>query len=265
MNHYLMRKKIFLRIFVISICFSSFPLFSDNLSKVDSEKLKINLVKIINESKIFKGSEKQKFKNFGLMPKCQKGFKFEIGLCYRPCKKGFKGAGPLCWKQCKKGFRDLGLSCHKKGSFKTFYKKKKEKRQKELPIYLGINRPKKIKYIRDQKGRALILRGINSSNTSKKNPKYLPWITKKSVIQETRDFGFNGVRFLIFWAGIEPKRGVYNDKYLDQVAKRVKWYTDNGAYVFLDMHQDIYGYGVRGGNGAPKWATETGIASKYKN
>ncbi|MEE2743477.1 MAG: cellulase family glycosylhydrolase, partial [Bdellovibrionota bacterium] len=254
--------RMFLVFIFLSLC--SFPVLGDNFSESDSAKLKKDMEKVFNDSKVFSGSERKKFKKFGLMPKCQKGFKLGIARCYKPCKEGFKGVGPLCWQKCKKGFRDLGLTCHKKSSFKNYYKKKRTKRKSEAPMNLGITRPRKIKYIRDQKGRALILRGVNSSNTSKKNKRYLPWITKKAVIQETRDFGFNGVRFLIFWAGIEPERDVYNDKYLDAVAKRVKWYTDNGAYVFLDMHQDIYGYGVRGGNGAPKWATESGIASKYK-
>ena len=36
----------------------------------------------------------------------------------------------------------------------------------------------------------------------------------------------------------------------------MKWYSDNGAWVILDMHQDVYGPAV-GGNGAPKWATNS--------
>tara|TARA_Y100001954_G_scaffold231711_1_gene281646 strand:- start:5700 stop:7499 length:1800 start_codon:yes stop_codon:yes gene_type:complete len=245
--------------------FFPFSVFSEGFTEADSAKLKKDMEKVFNDSKVFSSAEKRKFKKFGLLRKCQKGYKLGIGRCYKPCKEGFKGIGPSCWKLCKKGYRDMGLTCHKKGSFKNYYKRKVVKRESEAPIIWGISKPKNIKYIRDEKGRALILRGVNSSNTSKKRKnKFLPWINEKAVIQETRDFGFNGVRFLIFWAGIEPKRGVYNDKYLDEVAKRVKWYTDNGAYVFLDMHQDIYGYGVRGGNGAPEWATETGIASKYK-
>ena len=68
--------------------------------------------------------EKRKFKRFGLLPKCQKGFKLGIARCYKPCKKGFKGVGASCWEVCKKGFRDLGLTCHKKGSLKITIKRK---------------------------------------------------------------------------------------------------------------------------------------------
>lgn len=120
-------------------------------------------------------------------------------------------------------------------------------------------KPEQVRYITDEQGRALVLHGINSSSSAK-NPAtgHLPWVTEEDVRQETVDWGFNFVRFLIFWDGIEPERGVYDEAYLDAVEERIRWYTDNGAYVMLDMHQDIYGHAV-GGNGAPEWATETSL------
>lgn len=128
-------------------------------------------------------------------------------------------------------------------------------------VFLGgcWEKPTETRYITDEQGRALILHGINSSSSAK-NPDtgHLPWVTPDDVYQETVEWGFNFVRLLIFWDGIEPERGVYDEAYLDAVAERVQWYTDNGAYVMLDMHQDIYGHAV-GGNGAPEWATETSL------
>lgn len=124
-------------------------------------------------------------------------------------------------------------------------------------------KPTQIRYITDVQGRALILHGINSSSSAK-NPDsgHLPWVTEADVRQETVEWGFNFVRLLIFWDGIEPMRGVYDEAYLDAVAERVRWYTDHGAWVMLDMHQDIYGHAV-GGNGAPEWATETGLPAGF--
>ncbi|MCG8312984.1 MAG: cellulase family glycosylhydrolase [Pseudomonadales bacterium] len=124
-------------------------------------------------------------------------------------------------------------------------------------------KPSNIQYLTDQQGRALILHGINSSSSAK-NPEtgHLPWVSPEDVYQETVEWGFNFVRLLIFWDGIEPEKGVYDSDYLDAVAERVKWYTDNGAYVMLDMHQDIYGHAV-GGNGAPEWATETSLMERF--
>ncbi len=119
--------------------------------------------------------------------------------------------------------------------------------------------PDQPRYITDEQGRALILHGVNSSSSAK-NPAsgHLPWVSPEDVYQETVEWGFNFVRFLIFWDGIEPEKGLYDEAYLDAVEERVRWYTDHGAYVMLDMHQDIYGHAV-GGNGAPEWATETSL------
>jgi endoglycosylceramidase len=116
--------------------------------------------------------------------------------------------------------------------------------------------PQTPRYITDAQGRALILHGINTSSSAKSAPDHMPWIEERHVEQVTREFGMNFVRLLIFWDGIEPQRGVYDDAYLEAVRTRVRWFTSRGAYVMLDMHQDIYSEKV-GGNGAPDWATVT--------
>lgn len=39
----------------------------------------------------------------------------------------------------------------------------------------------------------------------------------------------------------------------------MEWFTKRKIFVIIDMHQDVYGYGV-GGNGTPDWAsTQTKI------
>ena len=184
---------------------------------------------------------------------CPSGKKFSKGLCYTPCKKGHTGLGPICGKNCPVNYKDTGIACVQSGSI---FVKTRLDREKDLPNYSGIAKPKNIKYLRDDAGRALILHGINSSNSAKKSDDNMSWVKEEDVIQETKDFGMNAVRLLIFWSAIEPEKGVYNDQYLEEVAKRVKWYTDNGAWVVLDMHQDLYSKAV-GGNGAPDWATLT--------
>ena len=129
-----------------------------------------------------------------------------------------------------------------------------------LPLLGGCwQKPASTKYITDSQGRALILHGINSSSSAK-NPAtgHMPWVTEDDVEQEVVEWGFNFVRFLIFWDGVEPEKGVFDDAYLDAVEERINWYTSRGAYVMLDMHQDVYGHAV-GGNGAPEWATELSL------
>jgi len=110
--------------------------------------------------------------------------------------------------------------------------------------------------IQDQYGRQLILHGLNTSGTAKYDPQRLPWIVESDVEREATVFGFNFVRFLIFWDAIEPQFNVFSDDYLDKVEERVNWYTTRGMYVMLDMHQDIYSI-VFGGDGAPEWAVHT--------
>ena len=113
--------------------------------------------------------------------------------------------------------------------------------------------------IRDSLGRVLILHGLNTSGSAKHTPGHQPWISEKDVDRENREFGWNAVRYLIFWGAIEPERDSFDEDYLRKVKERVEWYTKRGMYVMLDMHQDVYGYGV-GGNGAPEWAsTQTRI------
>lgn len=117
-------------------------------------------------------------------------------------------------------------------------------------------------FVTDDDGRALILHGLNVSSSAKDHPQRMPWIDREQASRIARDWGFNGVRFLIFWDAVEPEPGVYDDAYLDLVAERVGWLTDAGIYVILDMHQDVYGkYGVDGRrlgfDGAPSWAART--------
>lgn len=123
-------------------------------------------------------------------------------------------------------------------------------------------KPEARKYVTDSEGRALILHGANVSSAAKSTPDHLPYQTEADIERMGYgDWGMNLSRFILQWQQVEPEPGVYDDAYLDAVAERVQWFADNGIWVVLDMHQDIYGPAV-GGNGAPAWATRTdGIPS----
>ncbi|KAA8957727.1 cellulase family glycosylhydrolase, partial [Mycobacterium sp.] len=69
--------------------------------------------------------------------------------------------------------------------------------------------------------------------------------------------GFNVVRLGVQWAGVEPEPGVIDYAYLASLAQTVHTLEDNGIYVILDMHQDLYS-AYFGGDGAPAWAVQTG-------
>ncbi|MBI2061389.1 MAG: cellulase family glycosylhydrolase [Nitrospirae bacterium] len=115
------------------------------------------------------------------------------------------------------------------------------------------------RFIRDDEGRALILHGTNISNSSKVDRH--PRVTQEAVMRLSRDWGFNFVRYLIFWAKIEPEAGVYDDLFLDEVGERLDWFAEAGIQVVLDMHQDLWGPSLNRCfpeeiyNGAPSWAT----------
>ncbi|WP_214321571.1 cellulase family glycosylhydrolase [Nonomuraea sediminis] len=116
-----------------------------------------------------------------------------------------------------------------------------------------------VPYVTDSRGRALILRGFNTSSSAKSTPDALPEFTEADLQREYGDMGTNFVRFLIQWRAVEPTPGTYDTKYLDKVAERVGWYAKRGYHVMLDMHQDLWGSGITpeggAGNGAPGWAT----------
>lgn len=105
----------------------------------------------------------------------------------------------------------------------------------------------------DPQGRTLTLHGINVVN---KNPdtKYLGHISNEEFAL-FRTWGFNVVRLGIIWDGLEHEPGVYNEEYLKGIDEMIQWAADNGLYVFLDMHQDLYS--VEFSDGAPSWATIT--------
>jgi len=110
------------------------------------------------------------------------------------------------------------------------------------------------RFVADRQGRVVILRGANFVG-SKSGPDYIGKIDEERIAR-MRTYGFNSVRQLILWEGLEPQMGDYDETYLDAIAVRLDWYAKHGIYVILDMHQDIYGPLV-GGDGAPPWATIT--------
>lgn len=103
----------------------------------------------------------------------------------------------------------------------------------------------------DEHGRQVILNGINVVNKSKED-QYL-FAGGADFYANLKSWGFNCIRFIIIWDGLEPEPGVYNEQYLQEIDKRIQWASDNGLFVVLDMHQDLYS--VKYSDGAPQWAT----------
>jgi endoglycosylceramidase len=105
----------------------------------------------------------------------------------------------------------------------------------------------------DAFGRQVILHGIGLVD---KNPKtkYLAY-NDPAIFRKFREWGFNCVRLGILWAGLEPQPVILNEEYLKGIDQMIAYAQQNGLYVFLDMHQDLYS--VKFSDGAPSWATLT--------
>lgn len=111
----------------------------------------------------------------------------------------------------------------------------------------------------DAAGRLVNLRGVNVANNCK-SPPFLPFEPGEGHWwDQLREWGFNLVRFLVVWEAIEPGKGVYDEAYLDKVEALIDEAAERGIYVFVDMHQDMFGRSLKG-DGAPGWAvTEAGV------
>lgn len=103
----------------------------------------------------------------------------------------------------------------------------------------------------DPEGRQVIFSGINFIS---KNPQenYMP-PQGEETFGQFKTWGFNCIRLGIIWDGLEPEPGLYNEDYLKEIDKRIQWAAENDIYVFLDMHQDLFG--AKYSDGAPGWAT----------
>jgi len=109
------------------------------------------------------------------------------------------------------------------------------------------------KYIHADDGRIFIMHGMNILDSGKDHPLRIGKSTKEDIVRISIDWGFNAVRLLVFWDGIEPEKGKYDYDYLERVRTRMDWCEEAGLKVILDMHQDLYA--VRfGGDCAPEWA-----------
>ncbi len=103
----------------------------------------------------------------------------------------------------------------------------------------------------DEYNRTIILNGINY--VTKHPEQYFKNDNDEEIFKQFKEWGFNCIRFGMSWRGIEPEPGKIDEAYLKEIDKRVKMAEENGMWLILDMHQDLYG--GKYGNGAPDWAT----------
>lgn len=101
-----------------------------------------------------------------------------------------------------------------------------------------------------ESGKEVILHGVNVLCRERDNGHFYPGF--ENAFPFFRKMGFNLIRFGIFWDGAEPEPGKLDYGYLEKVKRYVKLAAENGIYVLLDMHQDLFAQKFI--DGAPDWA-----------
>lgn len=108
------------------------------------------------------------------------------------------------------------------------------------------------RWITDAQGRVVILHGFNMIS---KEPPYT--LEALGFGDDDAEFlarnGFNAVRVGFMWKATEPEAGVYDDAYLDSIARTIQTLGRHGVLSQLDFHQDYY-HEKLGGQGFPDWA-----------
>ncbi len=129
----------------------------------------------------------------------------------------------------------------------------------------------------DEKGRKILLRGVNLSGSSKVplTPngathiktdftdfdvsfvgRPFPLDQAQRHFERITHWGFNAIRFIITWEAIEhegPKQ--YDMEYLEYLEEVLKIAAEHRLYSFIDPHQDVWSR-ASGGDGAPIWTFE---------
>ena len=133
-------------------------------------------------------------------------------------------------------------------------------------------------FFRDDRGRVVILRGLNISGTSKVPPflplprpgdsqvadtEYEPIAltyefekhTDLSTLDRLPGMGVNLIRLLFIWEAYEPKEGKFNEHYIEMLRSIISRAANDGIYVVIDFHQDVFSRYLAGGcgDGFPKW------------
>lgn len=120
-------------------------------------------------------------------------------------------------------------------------------RQKDIMPFLRVESQRFV----DTQNREVILNGIN--HVVKDPAQNYLYPDDEQLFQAFREYGFNCIRYGIIWDGLEPEPGVINEEYLQEIDKRVRWAEENGIWLVLDMHQDLFSR--KFSDGAPIWAT----------
>ena len=133
-----------------------------------------------------------------------------------------------------------------------------EESETETPLYRSNDG-----FIRDRQGRALLLRGVNLVHDYVKDMEDAEAGSTRTALGYIADSGLNAIRFVVDWNNIEPERDHYNEEFINRAVTAIRQATDEGLYVFLDMHQDLFGVGF--GGGAPRYACDEAYYQSWQS
>ena len=86
-------------------------------------------------------------------------------------------------------------------------------------------------------GKPLLFHGINVVNKSK-DQGYTENITSADFAR-IRSWGMNAVRLCIFWDGLEPRPGHFDQAYLERIATLVEYAKQQGLYALSHARGSI--------------------------
>ncbi len=128
----------------------------------------------------------------------------------------------------------------------------------EAPTVVGPQAPYSVAgdHIVDATGATVLLRGVNLSQTAKQSPFHPEELASDEARAALRARGPLAIRYVTSWAAIEPEDGVFDEAWLTTMAGHLAALADDGHLIVLDLHQDLFGVGFTGGNGAPGFACD---------
>jgi hypothetical protein len=111
-------------------------------------------------------------------------------------------------------------------------------------------------WLRDGRGRVVLLRGVNYSGLEFGNFVGMPHGPKEADFAQMASWGVNVVRLPVAWHYLEPAPGVLDRGHLrEQVDAVIRFARRHDVAVVIELHQYLWSP-CFGGNGVPAWTCE---------
>lgn len=126
-----------------------------------------------------------------------------------------------------------------------------------LAVALGAIHVRNGRLVDDQ-GAELLFHGLNV--VSKVPPYHTTF--NETDMQLFQAMGINGIRLGVMWPGVEPKKGEFNETYLQHMRDTVDLAGTYGIYTLVEFHQDLFSEKFCA-DGVPVWAIPHEISKDF--